>query len=167
LDQAQAQLNLNLTKLTNVNDLNKHSNYDDVLYVTPDYYESVTSKTKLMELTAEACKHRNYLYFATPAEYDHFGFANPESHYIDSEKKVLQINPNSTIIRSELQESTEALKVLPHLQNKVASSTEFAQVVCNLIAAKTQGKRVLFRAADNVERKINYSIEGIEIDHAK
>jgi len=30
-----------------------------------------------MELTASACKNRKFLYFATPAEYDHFGYANP------------------------------------------------------------------------------------------
>jgi hypothetical protein len=34
-----------------------------------------------MELTASACKNRKYLYFATPAEYDHFGYTNPELTY--------------------------------------------------------------------------------------
>ena len=84
LDEAKAQLTLNLTKLSNLNDLSAQSKFDDVLYVTHDYYEGVTSKTRLMELTAEACQHRKHLYFATPAEYDHFGFAHPEAHYTDS-----------------------------------------------------------------------------------
>lgn len=30
-----------------------------------------------MEQTAIACKNRKYLYFATPVEYDHFGYRNP------------------------------------------------------------------------------------------
>jgi hypothetical protein len=37
-----------------------------------------------MELTASACKGRKYLYFATPVEYDHFGYANPEAKYTES-----------------------------------------------------------------------------------
>lgn len=165
LDQSQLHLNLNLTKLNNLNDLSQHSNYDDVLYVTHDYYQSVTSKTKLMELTAEACRYRKYLYFATPAEYDHFGYANPESHYTDAEKKVLKINPNSTVIRSEIQESTEAFKGLarfPNFKPKTASSAEFAQTVCDVMAAKVQGKRILVRGKDDVERKVNHGVEGIE-----
>lgn len=31
-----------------------------------------------MELTALAYKNRKYLYFATPIEYDHFGYRTPE-----------------------------------------------------------------------------------------
>lgn len=34
-----------------------------------------------MELTAEACRKRKYLYLATPAEYDHYGYDNPQAHY--------------------------------------------------------------------------------------
>lgn len=30
-----------------------------------------------MENVAEVCSKRKYLYFATPVEYDHFGYANP------------------------------------------------------------------------------------------
>ena len=75
LDQSQLSIDLNLTKLTNINDLSKQSNFDDVLYVTHDYYNAVTSKTKLMELTAQANKNRNTLFFATPVEYDHFSYA--------------------------------------------------------------------------------------------
>jgi len=47
------------------------------MYVTHDYYTNVVSKTKLMELTAQAFAKRKYLYFATPMEYDHYGFYNP------------------------------------------------------------------------------------------
>lgn len=60
-----------------MNDLKKEKSYDDVLFVTHDYYDNVTSKTKLMENVAEVCSKRKYLYFATPVEYDHFGYANP------------------------------------------------------------------------------------------
>lgn len=66
LDQSGAKLNLNLTRLTSLNDLKKSEQFDDVLYVTHDYYQNVVSKTRLMELTATANKGRKYLYFATP-----------------------------------------------------------------------------------------------------
>lgn len=106
LEQKNAKVNLSLTRLTNINDLLDHKKYDDVLYVTHDYYENVTSKTRLMQLTALACKFRNHLYFATPVEYDHFGYANPEDNYNSSEDKVFQINPNSTVIRSDVQDGS-------------------------------------------------------------
>lgn len=81
MEQGQSQLQLNLTRLSNINDLRAQHKFDEVLYVTHDYYENVAAKTKLMELTAEACKNRKHLYFATPVEYDHFGYANPEAKY--------------------------------------------------------------------------------------
>lgn len=48
-------------------DLKKSDRFDDVLYITHDYYLNVVSKTKLMELTATVCKKRKNLYFVTPA----------------------------------------------------------------------------------------------------
>lgn len=77
-----------MDKLNFINDLQKHEQHDDVLFVTHDYYTNVISKTKLMEHTANICKNRKYLYFATPVEYDHFGFANPEENYNKAENKV-------------------------------------------------------------------------------
>lgn len=38
LDEGNTKLKLNLTKLSNINDLHKQSTYDDVLFVTHDYY---------------------------------------------------------------------------------------------------------------------------------
>lgn len=66
----------------------KANGFDDVLCVTHDYYDNVTSKTRVMEVTARAWRSRNYLYYASPAEYDHFGYANPEANYAEAEKKV-------------------------------------------------------------------------------
>jgi len=37
----------------------------------------VTAKTKLMELVGQVGKNRDNLIFATPVEYDHFGYQNP------------------------------------------------------------------------------------------
>lgn len=64
-----------------INDLKKSESYDDVLYVTHDYYESVVSKLKFMETFAEVCRKRSYVYYATPAEYDQYGYPNPEHKY--------------------------------------------------------------------------------------
>ena len=97
---------MNLDKPTVLNDLKKCANYDDVLFVTHDYYTSVVSKTKLMEFTGSLCSNRKYLYFATPVEYDHYGYTNPEQNYLQSEKIVQGINPNSTFIRSDVQDRT-------------------------------------------------------------
>lgn len=69
--------NLSIQKMFDANQLYDHSKFDDVLFVTHDYYQSVTSKTKLMRMVAEVCKKRSHLFFATPVEYDHFGYANP------------------------------------------------------------------------------------------
>eukprot|EP00919_Chromeraceae_sp_WS-2016_P034039 GHVR01080612.1.p1 GENE.GHVR01080612.1~~GHVR01080612.1.p1 ORF type:complete len:122 (+),score=10.71 GHVR01080612.1:3742-4107(+) len=57
--------------------------HDDVLYVTHDYYSHVTSKTKMMQLTADYLQaaKKSHAYFATPVEYDHYGFSHPEQNY--------------------------------------------------------------------------------------
>lgn len=119
--------------------------------MTHDYYENVTSKTKLMEHTAVANKNRKYLYFATPVEYDHFGYANPESNYSKAEQKVFQINPNSTVIRSDVQDSTEALSALKQApatwKPRIVSAEEYARIVCEAMAARIQGKRILVRGS--------------------
>jgi hypothetical protein len=46
------------------------------------------------------------LFFATPVEYDHYGFANPEQNYLNAQQEVQKINPNATIIRSDIQDKT-------------------------------------------------------------
>lgn len=59
-----------------------------------------------MKLFAQVCQKRDNLYFATPVEYDHYGFANPQANYNEAEKNVLDIAPQSTIIRSDIQDKT-------------------------------------------------------------
>lgn len=64
--------------------------HDDVLYVTHDYYVNVISKTQLMLATArfaKYCKKENVV-FATPKDYDHYGFQNPEANYLKAEKAI-------------------------------------------------------------------------------
>jgi hypothetical protein len=47
-----------LTKLTRIEELYRQvQDHRDILYVTHDYFASVTSKTKLMEITAEFSKN--------------------------------------------------------------------------------------------------------------
>ena len=76
--------------MNQINDIYEgERSHSDVLFVTHDYYQHVTSKTKLMQLTAEACRkvlsyfiQRNNVVFATPVEYDHFGFDTPDGNYL-------------------------------------------------------------------------------------
>jgi hypothetical protein len=52
------QTQVTLSKITRTDDLYwEIQAHQDILYVTHDYFESVTSKTKLMELTAEFSKN--------------------------------------------------------------------------------------------------------------
>ena len=55
---------------------------------------------------------RNNVLFATPVEYDHFGFDNPENNYLLAQNKVHEIAPNATIIRSDVQDNTEAMSYI-------------------------------------------------------
>jgi hypothetical protein len=58
LAQEQSSTEVALTKLTRVEDLHKQvQQHRDVLFVTHDYFSTVTSKTKIMELTAELTKN--------------------------------------------------------------------------------------------------------------
>jgi hypothetical protein len=77
LENVPGKVSVDLTRLLSEEDLKKSEKFDDVLFITHDYYETVVSKTHLMELTATICKNRKFLYFATPIEYDHCGFDSP------------------------------------------------------------------------------------------
>ena len=58
LSHGPAGTTVALNKLTRVEELYKQvQEHRDVLYVTHDYFSSVTSKTKLMELTADFAKN--------------------------------------------------------------------------------------------------------------
>jgi len=53
LKDQKSTLQVDINKLTRVDELQKQiKSHDDLLFVTHDYYHTVTSKTKLMELTA-------------------------------------------------------------------------------------------------------------------
>lgn len=99
-----------------------------MLYVTHDYYTAVTAKTRLMELTAEVCGRRDRVYFATPLEYDHFGYASPVENYLGAERRVLEINPRATIIRADIQDGNEALAFYnkPHYKRSFLENQVFS-----------------------------------------
>ena len=72
-----------------------------------------------MQLTAEACRkvlsyfiQRNNVVFATPVEYDHFGFDTPDGNYLEAQRKVQETLPKATIIRSDIQDKTEAMSYI-------------------------------------------------------
>ena len=59
----KSNVNLSLDRLIQPAQLYNAVNHDgDVLFVTHDYYESVTSKTKLMKLVAEYGKNVSFCY---------------------------------------------------------------------------------------------------------
>jgi hypothetical protein len=47
------------------------------------------------------------LVFATPIEYDHYGFKNPEQHYLDCQQRIREKVPSATFVRSDVQDTTE------------------------------------------------------------
>ena len=57
--------------------------------MTHDYFQSVTSKQKLMEMTALLTQKKKNVLFVAPIEYDHFGEKNPEQTFLDAKSKVL------------------------------------------------------------------------------
>lgn len=135
-----------------------------MLFVTHDYYHHVTSKTKLMELTAQVCKSRSNLYFATPVEYDHFGFDNPDANYMKAHNKVRETAPQATIIRSDVQDKNEAMAYInstkgvvdgqlfnfysnKNFSPKIVSSYHYANVVCNAMKEKLTGKSLLVQGS--------------------
>lgn len=57
LENLNLTQNLQIQKLSQVNDVYEaEKSHQDILFVTHDYYQHVTSKTKMMELTAQACR---------------------------------------------------------------------------------------------------------------
>lgn len=64
LSQTSSSLALSINKLISINNLAQQINeHQDVLYITHDYFFNVTSKTKLMEITAELAKKVSNLSF--------------------------------------------------------------------------------------------------------
>ena len=58
LNDHKAQTKVTINKIINFDELNKQIvAHDDILHVTHDYFTSVISKTKLMQITAELTKN--------------------------------------------------------------------------------------------------------------
>ena len=180
-------MTVKLAKLATISDLYQHNSHSDVLFVTHDYYQHVTSKTKLMALTAQACKKRDHVFFATPVEYDHYGFENPDHHYRQAEMKVREDLPQATIIRSDVQDAGEAFayinskkklidqKVYDFYANsnfspKVVNANHYANVVCNAIRDRLQGKSLLVQGdspKSSFEVPFNADVDPLEYWHAR
>jgi hypothetical protein len=109
-------------------------------------------------LTANANRNRSNLFFATPVEYDQFAYQNPEQRYQETENKVREINPRSTIIRSDVQDHAESVAYINHDKNilddrlfqlsysqkfspRIVSSQHYANVVANAMRDRLQGKK--------------------------
>lgn len=157
--QLDTSIEVKLEKLFDINQIHSHTKYDDVLYVTHDYYSHVTSKTKLMSIVAEICHKRPRLFFATPVEYDHFGYANPTTTYLEAHNKVIEVAPQSTIIRSDVQDKTETFAYINSKKDfldgqlfnffankpfapKTVCSYKYADIVANALKDKAEGQRV-------------------------
>ena len=188
LDQEKLSVNVELQKLFETNQIPVLSEeHGDVLFVTHDYYATVSSKLKLMEVTANANKKREHLFFATPVEYDQFGYQNPEQRYQEAENKVREINPNSTIIRSDVQDHGESVAYINHDKNilddrlfefsysqkfspRIVSSAHYANVVANAMKDRLQGKRLCLLGKEEQNAKevdFDRSIDKEEICHIK
>ena len=188
LDQQNLSIKVNIEKLhetQQISDLSKC--HDDVLYVSHDYFQTVTSKLRLMELTALANKTRNNLYFATPVEYDQFAYSNPEERYLAVQSKVMEINPNSTIIRSDVQDFAESIAYSNIEKNvlddqlfklsfnqkfkpKIVSTKFYANFVAQTMKDKVQGKLFCLTGKEEENpREVDFdrNIERWEIDHMK
>ena len=127
-----------------------------------------------MQKSTIALTQRNHVVFATPAEYDHYGFDNPESNYLSAQKKVQEINPRVTIIRSDIQDKTEAFAYLnsskgfpeaqihnfyasEHFSPKVVSAQHYANIVVQNLLNKASGKTLLVQG--------NETKKPFEVDH--
>ena len=139
-----------------------------------------------MELTAEVCRKRERLYFATPVEYDHFGFSNPEANYLKAHNKVREIAPQSTIIRSDVQDHNEAFAYInsskgtidgqlfnfysnKNFSPKVVNSYHYANVVCNALRDKLTGKSLFVQGGSQKSAGqvgANRDVEPLEWEHA-
>lgn len=69
-----------------------------------------------------------------------------------------------------MQDATEALPGLQgsttNFKPKIVKSTDFAKTVCDTIAAKVQGKRILVRGTESAERS-SVRVDPSEFKHAK
>lgn len=93
--------------------------------------------------------------FATPLEYDHFGFDNPTHNYLNSQQKVIATNPNANFIRSDVQDKSELFAYLKKSKNiieeqlisvpssfkpSVISTTSYVQQLAQLLKSKSKGQ---------------------------
>jgi hypothetical protein len=100
------------------------------------------------------------LVFATPIEYDHYGFNNPEQNYLNSQQRVRAIVPNATFLRSDVQDTTELyaylyktkkiweeklLQTPDSFKPKVVGASFYAQRVVEALAGEHEGEIVSIR----------------------
>jgi hypothetical protein len=85
----------------------------------------------------------------------------------------MEINPNSTVIRSDIQDNTEiqeALKGEPAIATHSVSGSTFASLLCDTLTAQKQGKRYLVgkgTSADGPSLGHQDPINPLEYNHAK
>ena len=85
LNEQRSSTPVHLDKLINVESLSKHvNNHRDVLYITHDYFATVTSKQKLMELTARLTTSVRH-----PQLRNKMSFLLPLSNTITMDKTIL------------------------------------------------------------------------------
>lgn len=93
--------------------------------------------------------------FATPLEYDHFGFDNATQNYLNSQQKAIAANPNANFIRSDVQDRSELfaylnkskgiieeqlISVPSSFKPSVVSTANYVQQVAQLLKSKSKGQ---------------------------
>jgi hypothetical protein len=129
LKKSNSNITVSLDKLFQLEDLAESINkHDDLLVVTHDYFQSVPSKTKILETTAQLSQKVTSTFmqkkpvFAAPLEYDHFGVTDPQTEFNGARDAVFKANPNATFVRADIQDSTEFLAYLHHPKNIIEES---------------------------------------------
>lgn len=125
--------------------------------------------------------------FATPVEYDHFGFDAPEGNYLETQKKVQEVLPKATIIRSDIQDKTEAMSFInsakgfpeaqiynfyasEHFSPRVVDAKYYAKLVAKNLQDKVQGKTLLVQGSQEkkpFEVDSDRTIDKLEYEHAR
>lgn len=105
--------------------------------------------------------------YATPLEYDHFGFDNPTQHYLSTQDKVLSLNKRASVIRSDIQDGAETLSYLHQSKSFVdeilfsVPETFRPKIVCSKTYAETVAQALQGNESGNVvnlsgEEGVNY-----------
>ena len=116
--------------------------------------------------------------FVAPIEYDHYGEANSEQTFLDAKQKVLDINPNASFIRSDVQDQSELYAYLykskriweevtcpDSFRPKVVSSDFLTSVVVDQLATGQKGADVVVRGEK--ERHLNEVAHNKDIEEGE